>query len=509
MSSSTQETPAWRHLLLLPVIAIALWTGVRGIDFGHHWDEIRVTRSVKPALESGRILPQNYHIPSLCFEIALLGVLPDALAAELGGKGAASAAEPFPKLRIRTLFLVLVSLSIPWIYLLIWKWRRNSWEALFGAAVLGFAWEPAYHARFIVPDALMMQFGVLTLLCLRGAHRATVPGPWLFAAAATAGLTFGTKYPGGLMLLPVLIAVLVHRRRLESPVVIAGILAVAMFGAAFLLTTPGAVLETSEMWMWMEMMRDAYGGSFAPYDMPAGLPQLIALSTYLTSVTLSHYAAIAVGFSLLAGFGVLFTLREDARWGAVLLSFPIAYVLYFSTQGILIVRNLMVVVPFLALLAARGAGGLFEWLRSRPALRHAASAVLVVALAANAAWLVTAADSIVHYQRYGDAAELEEMIAQRPEQRFALSPRAIQLLGVRRGGLENVVADVERADTAVFHTSEVPHKNRLVANRPRYHTLLPGGPFEINFDYYPNWWGRARMVISPIEEARQADVPLP
>ena len=42
--------------------------------------------------------------------------------------------------------------------------------------------------------------------------------------------------------------------------------------------------------------------------------------------------------------------------------FPLVYMLYFSTQGTMVVRNLLAVAPFWAIAAARGAGMLGQFL---------------------------------------------------------------------------------------------------------------------------------------------------
>lgn len=52
---------------------------------------------------------------------------------------------------------------------------------------------------------MLMQFATLTVLCALRALD-TRRQSWLIAAATTVAVGFGTKYPGGLFLLPVALA---------------------------------------------------------------------------------------------------------------------------------------------------------------------------------------------------------------------------------------------------------------------------------------------------------------
>jgi hypothetical protein len=38
------------------------------------------------------------------------------------------------------------------------------------------------------------------------------------------------------------------------------------------------------------------------------------------------------------------------------------------------------------------------------------------------------------------------------------------------------------------------------ANRFNHYQLLPSGPYDVNFSYYPTWPGPNRIVIAPLKE---------
>ncbi len=65
-------------LLLLVCLAIFIWTGIRGVDFGQHWDETKYQIGpVKTMVETGTLLPRLYQYPSvLIAAYALRGRLP-------------------------------------------------------------------------------------------------------------------------------------------------------------------------------------------------------------------------------------------------------------------------------------------------------------------------------------------------------------------------------------------------------------------------------------------------
>jgi 4-amino-4-deoxy-L-arabinose transferase-like glycosyltransferase len=99
-------------------------------------------------------------------------------------------------LRVRTVFLLITSLSVLWVYLIVLHWRGSWVEALLASAFLALSWEVAYHLRWIAADGILMQFGALTFLFTLRASLKRHGRLWLQLAAAAAGLACGTKYPG-------------------------------------------------------------------------------------------------------------------------------------------------------------------------------------------------------------------------------------------------------------------------------------------------------------------------
>src|SRR5436309_7703532 len=93
----------------------------------------------------------------------------------------------------------------------------SAWQAVASLAVVLTSLEIAYHARWVAPDAVQMQFAALWLMLFALAlHSQKHVFGWLRVAAVAAGFSCGTKYQGGILLLPVLIYAVIRLRQENS-----------------------------------------------------------------------------------------------------------------------------------------------------------------------------------------------------------------------------------------------------------------------------------------------------
>lgn len=364
-------------------------------------------------------------------------------------------------------------LASAWTYFLVLSWRKDPLEAAVACILVGLSWEVGYHARWIAPDGLVLSLGALTMLC-------ALRGTWLTGAAAAAGLACSAKYPAGLFLVPVLLAADTARRRTG---------ALAVFAAAYLATTPGTVLDAPRFLADIREELAIYASGHFGYTVSGPLEHLRLALDYLGLVAFSRYAEVSAAFAGLALYGAATALREERRKSIVYLSFPVLYLAYFSFQKVLIARNLLVLIPFMAVMAARGWGEALRRL-PRPVYRRAFIGTTALFFLLNLAWLASAAASI---RRPGeDLAGLAAYLDSHPKTRFALSPKAAAALSRPRTPL----ADAEQA---VLYASEVASE-RWLANRRGYAAAW-FGPYEVNFDYYPTWQGRDRLIVMPAARA--------
>lgn len=507
--------------VLLP-LAIIVVTGIQGLDFGNHWDEKGYQLvPVKTMLSLRAPLPGHYGYPSFDYWVISAALLPDVV--KVWGERADRVkilqdvveSQSF-LLRVRGVFLILAAMSIFWVYLLVLRWRASWQEALLAACFLAFSWEVAYHIRWIATDGILMQFGALTLLCTIVAYRNSDGIRWFYLAAGAAGLGMGTKYPGGLLLVPVMVAGFLRYKDLACDRLILRLsVFIGIAFVIFLVSTPAVILRPVEVLRGILYEVRHYASGHAGHTVLPGAGHGWRMLVYLSTSVFSHFPIIALivfGFSLIGGIALI---REDRGMATVVLSFPLLYFLYFSIQRAMVARNLLVLVPFLAILAARGAGTVWKWTLAIPSQERRASgfargilcAGVIITLSVNIGWLVYAAGTIVdrHSDRF--AGNAIKHIEQEYWNRFYLSPLVrVHLEQLAQDMPTNVTPEAGEADRILLYASEgLPHWQDWPANRPDL-TERWFGPYEVNFNIYPNWWGDDRIIEMTTQRATELGI---
>lgn len=489
-----------------------LWlTNAASIDFGWHWDEITLVNQVRRVFNEGTLIPDFYNYPSLSFGLMLVALLRNP--------GWLFSGELAQQLQImeeheywhfaRLLFLSVSSLAVLWTYTLTLVWRRSVWAALLSASLLATAWEVTYHLRYIAPDGLLMSFGALTLLLTVAAYRWPERPALLWGAVTAAGFAVGSKYPGGLIIVPVFMVAVLRwwgegLRFWIGRLVRFG----AVFVLAYLLTTPGTLLNFPAFWYDVTHEISHYGEmGQGYYTVEPGGYHLSQLTLYLSLVAFSHANAAAALVMALAVVGTIALLREDWRLGVIVLAFPIAYVLYFSTQRVMYVRNMLVTLPYWATLATIGAGTVWQWLRGR-GFRAAWALLLVAVIGYNVGWQLFTVRTIHQRGATYQPAALVVTAREHPDTRYWAAEGLYDELAERYGDdlPANIGPDRDGADVlAVWHS-----KNLLVFDsnygaylgarlaRPWADELRHFGPYEVNMNYYPGWDGDNRIVLVPM-----------
>lgn len=503
-------------LRVAPVVAIFtlfVVTGIRGVDFGYHWDEAEAQMvPVRNMIASGLLLPRASGYPSFSKFLTLQPTLPAGLKAAIAKKGdprAVQAAmlakydEPTFHLTVRRLYVVFSAFAIVWVWAAVLALRRPWWEAAAAAAVIGLSWEFAYHARWVATDCPLVQFSALTLFMLALYFRAR-RSFWLYAAAAAAGLATGTKYQGFVLVLAVLLAgalTLPARSVRRQAVRIAGLSALAV--AAFLITTPNALYEPFATVEELVRIGRYYEAGHWGHTVTGPWHHLKLVFLYLSVSLLSPYQPIAIALFVCTVAGAIFWVRSDRRLGAVLVFFPITFLLLFCFKyRAMIVRNYLLVLPFFAVFAARGLSGL-GGLLPRPWLRWILAGAAAVAFVAGGVWLVSAAESIRHVDPKADLGRALAYVSKHPRTRFRLSPHVMEL--VKQYKLTtpaNAQAEAAGAQQIVFFPrADAPDTFVWRTNDPWF-TKAVFGSREVNFNWYATWMARDRIVIMTMDKAK-------
>ncbi len=506
-----------RHLPALLICALFVTSGLRGIDFGFHWDEFKwQIRPVQVMVTSGVLVPHSYIYPSGALWLVLLPALDTGIRAGLDGRPvrevqrvmASDFDRPEYLLAVRTIFLLVSALAIVWVYLAALTIGGSWWEATIASAALGLSWEYAYHSRWVATDCVLTQFSALTLLGLALFHR-TRHTAWLHGAAVAAGFATGTKYPGVVLLAPVMLAGALALPRLP---VFPQLFRAAKLGAtafaAYLVTTPGTLINPFDFYEQLRSIDTYYASGHYGYTVAGGFQHLRLVLEYFVFDFFSPYRLLAVGGFLAVVGGAFLRVRDDRKLGVVLISFPLLFLAFFCwTYSVMIVRNYLLITPFLALLVSRGICELFARL---PALRHRRLLAGLLALAgvSHAAWLWSAGESVRDFDAAAQAKEAITWVAAHQGTRFRVSQRVRALARQQGVALPANVSAAANAQAVVFFArSEGPSPARWTVNDP-WLTEAVFGPREVNFHWYSTWEGHDRIVVMTTEKARAAGVTL-
>jgi hypothetical protein len=517
------------------LLAVFVLTGWKGRDFGRHWDEgFNLDKIIRP-LTTGVFLPSSYTYPGMVFDIGTIALLPETLPflirttkelppsypsynsryqeivpnEKLAPLVAFATSKEF-LLRLRVIFLVLTSLGGVWVFLAVRACKRSGWEGAFAAAALLTSWEIAYHARWGAPDALQMQFAALWLMLFAFAlHSSSRTLLWLRLAAAAAGLACGTKYQGGILLLPVFIRTFVVARALFPARPVPAIakeltFIVGIFTAVFLITTPGVILEPLPFWQSVRSVGSIYATGHGGYTVDSIAQHGYLLLVYLIAVLTSHWPILAGVLSICAALGVVAMGKKEPLTTALLLCAPFLFVCFVVCCRVMIVRNYLLLAPFLAFFAARGAFYLGKSLAGAVWLRRIMVTGFIVLFSINLIFLCFAARSIRKRAATRFGADIVAYLNKHPGAQYLLSPKVTQAVGGERMSLRNAADSEDVAQRYMLFAEETPVAvwmkwscNRL----GQYH--LVSGPLEMNFDYYPTWEGESRVIELSMQRARE------
>jgi hypothetical protein len=498
----------WHRGIALSLVPAAffVWVGLAGLDFGFHWDEDNMLQRVRHAAETGVLLPGMYNYPSVTFWLTTAGLLADLPAAQ-SAQGSRltpasstltdAIAAPRFRFRARAIFVWVTALSIVATAALSLALGASATEALVAASLLATSWEVGYHARWIAPDDVMMMFATFataTALCAYVWPARTTA--MLRLAAVFAGLAIGTKYTAWPLLLTLTAAVIVTGEPRPRTAVAAHIARlVGLAALVYLATTPGTVLQPGPFVRGVQLELVHYATGHGRHTVAPGIDHLSKILAYLGGALPSPYRILALALTALAALGALTLIRNTARAGLVLLVFPVVYLLWFSTERVMIVRNLLVIAPVLAVLSARGAATLWTTVDGSVrwrGLRWSVPAFIVIAVGAAAAFELSAAESI----RGRGASPLVDAFAswtaEHPGRRVTLSRRLEADLGAA-GLTAQAGAGVESPSVA-FYASEQDELGDIDSNRPgTFEAVL--GDQDANFDYYTDWAGSEHILV--------------
>jgi 4-amino-4-deoxy-L-arabinose transferase-like glycosyltransferase len=407
-------------------------------------DEENIVPRAWDVVHGGGLDPGWYDYPSLLF----LVLAPTQLGLDEPSYGAA---------RVVAVVLGVIGVAAAW-----WLGRvaYGSLASLTGAVGVAVATTHVAYSRMAVTDVLLT-LGVTVTLALLVSGR-------LEWAGVAAGLAASAKYPGALLVVPLMVAGARAWRRTA--------VAVGLAAAAFLATSPFVVLHAGAAWDDFDrVQRLAQDGWLGFEDDP---PTPLAFSDRLWQ-TLGPVV-------LVSAIGVVLALRRREKADLVLVSFGAAYVLSLLPSEAHFDRYLLPLVPVLAVLAGRA--------RSLAILALLASSVPLW-------WSIADARSLTGRDPRLDAAAWIEQAVPRG-QRIAADPATLPLDGrdvvrlelpgpgrpfdrrrdldrLRQNGVAWLVVGGSVTDRVLAAAAHYPHEARfyraLERTRPAYETTPEPG----------------------------------
>jgi hypothetical protein len=512
-------------LLLILFCGIAFY----GLNFGSQWDEARGKfDSIKNTVATGIFLQgadptgADYSYGGVNYLLTWSGLTPEVVRwlrkGNLSREGLFAEIMPVlytipVRLRVRAIYVILSSLSIVWIFCLCVSLGRTRGEAFLAAAMLAGSWEIGYHSRFVAPDVVMMQFGLLAFLCLTRAFNSQ-GRLWLYLGAATIGLAAGTKYTGGLVLPFFLAGAAYATWRNERSLRKVALHTVGVIGVSaliFLVTTPAALIDPFRFFGQLKEQKEVYASGWYGYTVKPGFSHFWEIVKYFAIQMLSHYWSVSLILAAFCLLGFFFLLWEFTWIGFLLVAFPLAYMGYFSMQAAMIVRNLLIVAPFLCIAAARGIVAVGRRLKSLPQrILYAGIALLLII---NFGWQIYAAEQVK--KRLNPEYFLRQFIAYAQEtqsQNILASPNLANVLQGRTELPPNILTDpAGRYDKVAFFQSE--GADAFWRDWPSNSWGLyekTFGPLEVNLEAYSTFMGNQRILLVTAENFRKlplAQVP--
>jgi 4-amino-4-deoxy-L-arabinose transferase-like glycosyltransferase len=332
-------------LLFLVAFGVRAWGARFGLpEYFYHPDEHAIVDRATAILRTGDYNPHWFNYPSTYIYIQALSYIPYFLiSAARGFGGTIPSFTPYGFYFAGRLMTVFIgALTVLLVYLL-GKRMFGHRTGLLSSLLLTFSLLHTVHSHYVTTDVPVAFFVTLSFLFCYSAMEKGRAKDYILAALF-AGLATSTKYPAFMVILPLLLLHLLTLRwgQWLSLGQRLGVSAGA-FMAGFLLGTPYAFLDLNTFLNSLGAVLSHYGAAQPGFEGSD-------TSVWYVRQMLRSADGIVVTVGLV---GIVWGLFRHTRKDILLLSFIVPYYLLLSLWKVRFERHLVVILPFLVILAAR------------------------------------------------------------------------------------------------------------------------------------------------------------
>lgn len=480
-------TPILLYLFLV-------FNGWLGIRFGWHWDEWNFINLACESSFHNDYLPHKYIYPSFCYYISLFAAFIYRNINSINDLNTLLADYNFVVF-VRFLFMLISSLTVIWTFFCTYLITKKYWISLLSGLVVCSSFEFSYHSRWAVSDCIVAQFAFLSTFILfldLNLYKKII------FSAVVVGIAAGTKYTAGFVGINILFYVIYNaidkHQTLKTTARQIGLM--LLFGfIGFVVTTPGIVLETSKFVDGLIFQKDVYSNWFYGYTVSAGYKHLLRILEYMLFALFSKISLISIFVTLFAIIGIIYLIIKK-QWNYFVLFLAIAvYIIFVSRFKVMIVRNLIYILPFFAVLFSVG----IDWVVSKIRIeitKRTFIAVIFIVLGFSCSSVVIASMNVHNKDKINLAAELNAYISRNKTNKLYFSPQVLALTN----GQQNADS-LNKSNYLLFFKDELPWQKYKANVHNQFEEII--GIDDVNINYYPTWSGDDRIIVIKYKKASE------
>lgn len=360
----TLKSAPFAFILLLSVL-FRVWGFNYDLPYIYHPDEPSYIAISQRIFQSGDLNPHFFNYPSLFFYINALAYVPYYFVGRLMGvfhtpndilppislaMGVSQAQMPTTVLLARVVTICFGVGTVGLVYLVGRRMTGRTAVGALAALMVAISSTAVWHSRLVTPDTFVMFFALTSLLASVLVYQQGKTWQYVVAGICV-GLTASSKYNGGLIVLPLVLAHFLRygKAAFKQPRLYLGLL---FCGVGFLVTTPFALFDSTKFLNDLNFEAQHYSSGHSGMEGNT-------LKWYL-----NYMWSTGGGLYLLAVLGILYGFFVHPKATSLLLVFPLVYFVFINSFVVRNDKTFLPLIPFLFLLAAWFLVDLFDRLRT-------------------------------------------------------------------------------------------------------------------------------------------------